>query len=98
MIDEQIVERFQGKLKEILDAELKSGNIITEAWHGDWPYAGISLVSLRDPFKTPIQRNLENIDFRNVNDIHYWKAEYFDQANKQMLICRFGDTPDFLDL
>ena len=98
MIDEEIIDKFQGKLKEILDAELKSGNIIIETWRGDWPCAGISVVSLKDPFKTPIQRNLDNIDFRNVNDFYYWKAEYFDQTNKQMLTCRFGDVPDFLDL
>ena len=30
---------------------------------------------------TPIQRNITDVDFRNVNDPHYWKAENNDKKN-----------------
>ena len=96
-IDTKVVEAFHGKLKEILDAELESGNMIIEAWCGDWP-KGVSVISLKEPFKTTIQKNLDAIEFRNINNPHYWKAEYDDKINKQMLICGFGYIGDFRKL
>jgi len=99
MVDEQIVIQFHGELKMILDKELEAGNKITETWHGDWTYKDISAISLKDPFKTRIQRNLDDIVFRNINDPHYWKAEYFDSKNKLLLVCGFGSgKPDFSEL
>ena len=89
-IDEQVVARFHGELKIILDAEIKAGNVIVEAWHGDWPIKGISAISLWYPFKTPIQRDFADIEYHDVNDPHSWKAEYFDKVNNQLLICKFA--------
>ena len=96
-IDRKVVEEFHGKLKEILDAELESGNSIREAWCGDWP-KGVSVIYLQKAFKTTIQRNLDSIEFRNINDYHYWKAEYDDKINKQMLICGFDYIGDYREL
>jgi hypothetical protein len=96
-IDSKVVEGFHGILKEILDAELEAGNAIIESWCGDWP-VGVSVVFLKESFKTAIQKNLENIEFRNINDPHYWKAEYKDKINKQMLICGFDYIGDFREL
>lgn len=35
-------------------------------------------------------------DFFNLNDVHYWKAEYYDRKNNTMLICSFT-SPDDLE-
>lgn len=93
-IDKKIVNKFSGKLREILQVELKAGNKIAEAYEGDWPYPNSIMIFLKKPFKTPIQRDLEGIEFRNVNDPHYWKAEYADEKSKMWLCCNF-DGPNF---
>lgn len=35
-------------------------------------------------------------DFFNLNDVHYWKAEYYDRKNNTMLIYSFT-SPDDLE-
>lgn len=93
-IDPNIIVKFSGKLNEILELELKAGNKIVETSEGDWPCPGSVMIFLEKPFKTPIQRDLSGIEFRNINDPHYWKAEYVDVKNKMWLCCKF-DGPDF---
>ena len=96
-IDSNAINKFSGKLNEILQLELKAGNRIVETSEGDWPYPGSIMIFLEKPFKTPIQRELEGVLFRNINDPHYWKAEYVDLKNKMVLCCGF-DGPDFKPL
>ena len=100
LIDDKIIKKFTGKLKEILELELKAGNKIVETSDCDWPFPKSIMIFLKEPFKTPIQRNIENIEFRNINDTHFWKAEYFDITNNQYLCCLFkeGPIPDFTPL
>lgn len=93
-IDKSIIDKFSGKLKEILIEELQSGNEVVEVYEGDWPCPNAIMIFLRKPFVTPIQRNLLDIEFRNINDAHWWKAEYADKKNKMWLFCKF-DGPDF---
>ena len=93
-IDNDTINKFTGKLKEILQLELMSGNKIAETYEGDWPYPNSIMIFLEKPFITPIQRDLKDINFRNVNDPHYWKAEYVDLKNKMWLCCKF-DSPNF---
>lgn len=88
-IDNNIVNKLTGKLNEILHLELQAGNEIVETYEGDWPYPNSIMVFLGKPFKTPIQHKLIDIEFRNVNDTHYWKAEYVDIKNKMWLCCKF---------
>ena len=88
------LELFIGPLREIMEKELAAGNEIRETWHGDWPYKGVVAVSLKKPFLTPVEKNLPDIMFYNLNDIHYWKAEYYDKKNNMMLICNFTSPDD----
>ncbi len=83
--DDEIAARFKGELKAILNLEIQSGNTVCETFCGDWPYPNSIMVFLEKPFLTPIRRDLNGIEFRNVNDTHYWKAEYFDSTNNQFL-------------
>ena len=80
---------FKGPLREILEKELVAGNEIKETWHGDWPYEGVVVINLKKPFLTPVEKNLPGVDFFILNDVHYWKAEYYDRKNSTMLICSF---------
>ena len=38
-------------------------------------------IFLKYPFKAKIQNNLKGITYSEINDIHYWKAEYTDENN-----------------
>ena len=97
-IDNKIIDRLSEVLKNILEAELKAGNKVIETFEckeGDsFPEPNAIMVFLLKPFMTPIQRNITDVDFRNVNDPHYWKAEYNDKKNIQYLCCKF-DGPNF---
>lgn len=88
MIDSTHIDMFRGELKEILLQELAAGNEVQGTWT-NWPYNCLT-IALKEPFITPIQNDNEDIVFRNVDDVQYWKADYYDQKRKQMLICNFG--------
>jgi len=94
-VNPQTVEKLSGELREILELELEAGNTIRETWEGRWPYEGVVVVSLSRPFLSPIRRSSPNLEFRDVDDPHYWKAEYYSAAANQMLLCGFGDPPHF---
>jgi hypothetical protein len=100
MVDQGVVDRFVGVLKGILDLELQAGNKIVETYESKdstFPMPNATMIFLEKPFRTPIQREFKNIEFRNINDPHYWKAEYFDKDNTQFLCCGF-DGVDFREI
>jgi hypothetical protein len=74
-------------LKSILDAELAAGNTIAEV--ADWPPKCSLLIILRRPFH---QRYAEtaDVEYADINDRHYWKAEYRYKGGQQCLACGFG--------
>lgn len=92
------IDRFTGKLKEILIYEMSLGNKISDAYIGNWPYFGNIVIMLEKPFSPPIFKNIDGIEFKNINDPHYWKAEYYDSKNNLLLCCNFGGILDFNDL
>ena len=96
-IDYNTINKLNGTIEEILLLELSAGNEIVETYEGDWPLPNSIMVFLEKPFKTAIQRNLSSVEFRNINDPHYWKAEYVDKDNKMWLCCNF-DGPNFKPL
>jgi len=93
-VENEIVNKVTGTLKEILERELSAGNEICETYEGDWPQEGSVMVFLSKPFKTPIQHDLPHIEYALVNDPHYWKAQYFDTTTNVYLCCKF-DGPNF---
>lgn len=88
--DEEIINEFTGELKNILNLELEAKNKVSETYKGDWPYPHCKMVFLEYCFLTPIRRNIDGIEFRNINDPHYWKAEYYDSNSNQFLCCGFS--------
>jgi hypothetical protein len=84
-----------GTLRDILAAELAAGNTVQENRKGDWPEGACRFVLLKMPFMTEIRRDIPGVTFMNVNDPHYWKAEYHDESLCEYLACGFGGVPDF---
>ena len=77
---------FASPLQSILDAELARGNEIAEIT--DWPPVCHLLVILRKPFHDSY--SLPDVEYEQINDSHYWQAEYRFMGGKQTLACRFG--------
>lgn len=91
MIDKMIISKLSIELKEILEEELKAGNEIVETSEGGFTNASREhiFIFLKYPFKTKIRNNLKGIIYIEINDKHYWKAEYTDEKNHQTLACKF---------
>jgi len=80
---QQIIATLCPELRVILERELEAGNTVVESWD-DWGTA----VMLARPFLLahPL---VEGIEFRRVNDPHYWLAEYLAVGLEQFVACRF---------
>lgn len=83
------IENFNKVLKEILDEEIRLGNRIFEVSEG-WPKETTIMIVLEKEFLSPVARNLEGIEYRELNDPHYWKAEYYDKYTGHILACKFN--------
>ena len=90
MVNQKDVDDFKGELRLILYKELKKGNEIVETYRGDWPNKDTLMIFLKRPFITHINIELEGITYSEINDRHYWEAQYYDEKNNQFLICKFG--------
>lgn len=73
-------------LQQILEAELKAGNFVAEV--STWPPKCMLLVILGRSFMTERERS-PDVTFHEINDTHYWKAEYRYQNGTETLACRF---------
>ena len=76
------------ELRDIVDSEIKAGNEIVET-HAGWPHETSIFVNLRKPFLTKPGKLPSGVVFREVNDPHWWKAEYFHEPSGHILACRF---------
>ncbi|MEE0866362.1 MAG: hypothetical protein U0L98_06190 [Clostridia bacterium] len=90
-INRKIVDKLSFEMKEILEEELKAGNEIVETFQGGFTNTSSDhiFIFLKYPFKAKIHNNLKGITYRELNDRHYWKAEYTDENNHQTLACNF---------
>lgn len=72
------------ELNEILNAELARGNEVAEA--SAWPPKCNNLVILKRRFhKSYI---FESLEYRKINDPHYWYAEYSTINSVECLACK----------
>jgi hypothetical protein len=88
MVSKEDIAALDPALKAILEKELGHGNVVFETWRG-WPKPETICVSLRRPFLMTHLPLPEGVAFREVNDPHYWKAEYWHEPSHHMLVCRF---------
>ena len=85
-IDTNRIEVLSSSLKEILNAELTLGNNVIETSIG-WLKIKSLIIFLEKPFHEIY--NIPNIEFTELSDPHYWKSQYCDCQNEQILACRF---------
>jgi hypothetical protein len=71
-----------------LDAEAARGNTVREI--SAWPPKCELLIYLARKFARPYLLE-ENVVFQQVNDRHYWYAEYSFNQGQQVLVCGFAD-------
>ena len=82
--NKHLVKLLKQPLLNLLMEELLLGNEIAEVFSDQTLY-----VILEKPFLSPIRTDLQNISYNEVNDPHYWKAEYFDRQNWHVLACKY---------
>ena len=74
-------------LNTALERELAAGNRVAED-SGGWGTM-TRLVMLGEPFKTGQTSPAAGLEYHDVNDPHYWKAELHDPRTRELLACRF---------
>ena len=84
------LSKLNNELEKILYSELKAGNEIREISVGGFGDEKHLYIFLNKTFITKVVRNYNNVKYIEVNDIHYWKAEYTDLVNKQTIACFFN--------
>ena len=72
-------------LNDILEAELAAGNPIVE--NSAWPPQCKKLIILGNKFRRRYQDH--NLTFAEINDPHYWLAEYRTKDGSEVLACKF---------
>lgn len=86
MTAQEYIDNYSSTLAEILNQEVELGNEIVETSKG-WPDEKTIIIFLKKPFID--EYRFENVEYRNVDDLHYLKAEYVDHSTKHVLACRF---------
>lgn len=81
------LHKLNNELEKILYSELKAGNGIREISVGGFGDEKHLYISLNKTFIN--KKNYNNIKYIEINDPHYWKAEYTDIKNKQTIACSF---------
>ncbi|MEI0580094.1 hypothetical protein [Brachyspira pilosicoli] len=79
--------KLSNELEKILYSELKAGNTIREISVGGFGDEKHLYIFLNKTFIN--KKNYNNIKYIEINDPHYWKAEYTDIKNKQTIACSF---------
>ncbi len=90
-VNPEHVEALCPGLRELLHAELAAGNRLCETWTG-WPKENSVGVALALPFKLKPTTLPPGVEYLDVNDTHWWKAEYHHNRRGHLLICKFGDA------
>jgi hypothetical protein len=86
LINKLHLEAFSETLKQLLAEELSAGNQVTETSSG-WPKEQAIMVFLKTPFHKKYKA--DNVRYNELNDRHYWKAEYVDETTGHVLACGF---------
>lgn len=89
IIKEYNLNKLSNELEIILYDELKAGNTIKEISVGGFEDKEHLFIFLNKPFIEKVIKDTENIKYLEINDPHYWKAEYTDLKNKQTIACPF---------
>ncbi len=86
--DAKLLESLHPKLRDILDRELNAGNEIREMSAG-WPKPMSVLIILKYAFKAGGTSPPNGIVYNEINDPHYWFAEFLHEETSQIVACPF---------
>ena len=73
-------------LRSLLDREIAAGNEVRETGRG-WPDQDSVFVRLRHAFRAAPSSPPEGVAFREINDPHWWMAEFATEAPRHLLVC-----------
>jgi RimJ/RimL family protein N-acetyltransferase len=83
--DAPALARLTSSLRTLLDAELAAGNEIVETGTG-WPDADSVFVRLRLPFRARPASLPAGVSYLELNDPHWWRAEYNTAKPRHLLV------------
>lgn len=82
------IGRLSPVLRTLLDAELAAGNEVQDTG-ADFPRPGSFLVRLRRRFRAIPAELPAGVVYRELNDVHWWQAEYEHTPAGHYLVCGF---------
>lgn len=85
-VDPAVVADLCTELRGVLEAELAAGNVVVETSRG-WPRS--VNVWLGGPFRVLPPKEPDHVLFGEVNDPHYWLAEYECTKHRHLLACTY---------
>lgn len=88
-IDPAALGALAAPLRRLVEAELATGNVITDADIGRLG-AGVVFVLLARPFTESCPTLDDGVTRTELNDPHWWKSEYRHPATGHVVACRFG--------
>jgi RimJ/RimL family protein N-acetyltransferase len=80
-----IVAELHPSLAELLRAELAAGNEVMESGRG-WPDAASVFVRVKHPFRARPATLPNDVTYNEVNDPHWWKAEYTSGSPRHFVV------------
>ncbi len=85
---EHDLDQLCPELRSLAAAELAAGNDVVDSGTGLYGPETV-LVQLRKDFQAPPAQLPPGVRYREVNDPHWWKAEYFHAPTGHCLVCGF---------
>jgi RimJ/RimL family protein N-acetyltransferase len=84
--DAPALGRLHPALQTLLRAELEAGNEVLETG-GGWPDADSVFVRVKHPFRARPASLPDGVEYLELNDPHWWKAEYGTRSPRHILAC-----------
>ena len=84
-----ILDRLSPPLRPLLEAELAAGNEVQD-FGADFPRPGSFLVRLKRKFRAIPAELPAGVVYRELNDVHWWQAEYEHTPSGHYLVCGFA--------
>lgn len=88
MNDRRGLDQLCPPLQQLLAAELAAGNEVHDTG-ADFPRPGSFLVRLKCKFRAIPAELPTGVVYRELNDVHWWQAEYEHAPSGHRLACGF---------
>lgn len=82
----EILPRLTGPLREILDTELSSGNVIVEI-SSSWPISNMN-VWLSNPLSQKYAADYPSLEYSYLGDPRNWLEHYMDKETGAMVAAK----------